>query len=142
MISGGRPLRRTLSPHLSPIGVALCRGSWRNVAKALIECDEVCSIVLELILKQLSDQCEHLCEKVKFQSILRHSSLQNLLDFSWQSLIDEWRKEAPLLLSFLLTVVGPPRHRNKLKAKRVEDRYPAVCTGGAVLLKEDLAALH
>ena len=83
--------------------------------------------------------------QVKFQSILRHSSLQNLLDFSWQSLIDEWRKEAPLLLSFLLTVVGPPRHRNKLKAKRVEDRYPAVCTGGAVLLKErnkDLAALH
>jgi hypothetical protein len=77
--------------------------------------------------------------------VLRKSKLADLLNFKWQTLIDEWKFEAPLLLSFLHTVAAPPQLRNKQKGVTVVSRYPSICMGGAVLLKErnkDMSALH
>ena len=110
-----------------------------------MKCDEIRTIILELLLKELNDQCGHLCEKVHFKSVLRKSTLDDLLDFKWQILIDEWKFEAPLLLSFLQAVAAPPRLRNKQKGVTVASRYPSICMGGALLLKErnkDMSALH
>ena len=83
------------------------------MASAIIKCDEVRAIIIELILKELNDQCGHLCEKVHFKSVLRKSTLDDLLKFKLQTLIEEWKFEAPLLLSFLKAVAAPPRLRNK-----------------------------
>ena len=70
------------------------------MASAVIKCDEVRAIIIELILKELNDQCGHLCEKVHFKSVLRKSTLDDLHKFKWQTLIGEWKFEAPLLLFF------------------------------------------
>ena len=115
------------------------------MASAVMKCDEVATIIIEILLKELNDQCTHLCEKVHFKSILRQSSLDDLLKFTWQSLVDEWKLEAPLFLSFLQAVATPRRPRNKQKGLTVTGRFPALCMGGAVLLKErnkDMSALH
>ena len=144
-ISGKCPFERTLSSSVKPIGLALCKGNWRSVASAVMKCDEVRTIVIELILKELNDQCAHLCEKVHFKSVLRQSTLDDLLKFEWQTLIDEWKLEAPLFLSFLQAAAAPPRLRNKQKGVTVASRFPPMCMGGTVLLKErnkDMSALH
>ena len=110
-----------------------------------MKCDVVRTIIIELVLKELNDQCAHLCEKVQFKSILRQSSLDDLLNFTWKNLIDEWKVEAPLFLSFVQAVAAPPRPKNKQKGLTVASRYPTICMGGAVLLKErnkDMSALH
>ena len=110
-----------------------------------MKCDEVRTVVIELLMKELNDQCSHLCEKLRFNSILRQTSLDDLLKFTWQCLVDEWKTEAPLYWSFLQAVASPPRPRNKQKGLKESSRYPSMCMGGAVLLKErnkDMSALH
>ena len=97
------------------------------------------------MIKELNDQCSHLCEKVRFKSILRQSSLDALLKFRFQDLVNEWKVEAPLFWSFLEAVAAPPRPKNKEKGLKLSSRYPSICMGGAVLLKErnkDMSALH
>ena len=83
------------------------------MASADMKCDVVRTIITEFILKELNDQCAHLCEKVQFKSILCQSSLDDLLNFIWKSLIDEWKVEAPLFLSFIQAVAAPLRPKNK-----------------------------
>ena len=47
-----------------------------------MKCDEVRTIILELIFKELNDQCGHLCEKVHFKSVLRKSTLDDHVGFT------------------------------------------------------------
>ena len=144
-ITGQVPFTRILSPSVKPIGLALCKGNWKSVANAVLNCEEVKTIIVDLILKELSNQCSHLCEKIQFSSMLRRSSVDALLKFTCQNLVDEWKVHAPLFLSFLQAVAAPPRPRNKKKGLKLSSRYPAMCMGGAVLLKErnqEMSALH
>ena len=91
-----------------------------------MKCDGVHTIVIELILKELNDQCARLCEKVHFKSMLQQSILEDLLKFA-------------------RAAAAPPRLRNKHKGVTVVSRCPHMCVGGTVLLKEhnkDMSALH
>ena len=73
---------------------------------------------------------------VKNYSILDQSSLDDLLKFRFENPVEEWKSEPPLFWSFLEADAAPPRHKNKEKGLKVSNRYPSICMGGAVLLKE------
>ena len=67
-------------------------------------------------------------------------SSKNLQDFQWSNLLDEWKKEAPLLYR-ILTTVAIPSSSTCLPI----DHFPAVCVSGAILLKGrniHMSAIH
>ena len=131
-----RTFKRILSPSVQPIGQALCRGNWQSIALAVTKCDEVWSLVINHVLKVVSQECTRLCKKDGSSSLFRKSTKKDLTEFSWETLANELRKEDPTFFQFLLSVAAPTRPQNSKKGVDVKSRYPAICTSGAVLLKE------
>ena len=86
--------------------------------------------VLTTIIGDLMQECDHLCGKKNMVSILRKSKPDNLLQFSWEKLQSEWKKEAPTLYRILEAVATP-----RLAAELSEDRLPSVCVAGSILLR-------
>ena len=60
--------------------------------------------------------------------VSRSSSIQDLKCFKWSKLLNEWRKQAPILLRVLRTVTG-----NSTTTR--ESPKPFICAAGAILLK-------
>ena len=139
------PLRKTLPPSLRKLGLALVRGNWKTIASAVMRSLEIRSCVIEMVMMELQYEASHLCEKAKFRSLLRNSTPSDVIEFKWSDLINEWKREAPLLSSFLFAIAGTQRTRNVRKATTIERRFPAMCMAGAILLKErnqEMAALQ
>ncbi len=93
------------------------------------------SIVIDLVLKRLQDECEQLCSCTR-KGMLRKSSPDDLQSFNWASIASELKQEAPLLLAVLTAAGAPPRPCNVRKEATEESRYPAIYTVAAILLKE------
>ena len=71
-----------------------------------------------------------------FSSLFRKSTWKDLEVFSWESITNELKQEAPFFFQFLVSVVAPTRRRIAVKGVYLKSRYPAICTGGVILLKE------
>ena len=134
MSSSNWKMDKVLSDTLQGIGIALVRGTWRDVAAAILKSEPIRALVTEQILKQLQKECAHLCGKDV--SLLRRSTASDLVSLRWSSLIDEWKKESPLFYAFLLAVAAPSRSRNVIKGIDLESRFPVLCMAGSILLKE------
>ena len=130
-----KPVHRFMSTTLRPIALALYRGNWQSIAQSVMKCDALSHIVVDLVLKRLQAECEHLCSR-SINSKLRQSTPHDLQSFNWMSICSELKQEAPLLFAMLTTAGAPPRPRNVHKGATEESRYPAICTAAAVLLKE------
>ena len=125
-----------LSPSVQPIGQALCRGNWQSIALAVTKCDEVWSLVINHVLKVVAQECTRLCKKDVSSSLFRKSTKKDLMEFSWENLVNELRKKAPTFFQFLLSVAAPTRPQNSKKGVDMKSHYPAICTSGTVLRKE------
>ena len=98
--------------------------------------------VIKNLMLELDQQCQDLCQKKAFCSILRRLQPHELTAFSFERLVKEWRLIAPLLLHFLSTTA-----RVSLSTDGVtpHNALPGLCMAGAVLLRLrniHMSALH
>lgn len=112
---------RILSPSVQPIGHALCRGDWQSDALAVTKCDEVYSLVKTHILKQVAQECTHLCKKDGFSYLLQK---QDLEEFLREKIADQLRKEVPLFFKFLVSVAAPTREEQS-KRRQPQKSLPS-----------------
>lgn len=117
-----------LPDDLTEIGLALIQRG--DVAAAVLKHHVLYTKLVTSFQKIILNECKHLCEKKKFSSILRCTTPKDLLSFSWEKLLNEWKAEAPLLYNILTSVATPAS-----VVSLPEDHKPAVCTAGAILLK-------
>lgn len=139
-----KPVHRFISSSPWPVALALYRGNWQSVAQAVMKCNEISGLVIERVLKQLREECEHLCSRSR-KGMLRKSSPDDLQSFNWLSVAQELKQEAPLLFAVLTAIGAPPQPQNVHKGASEESHYPAFCTAAAVLLKERckfMSAIH
>lgn len=95
--------------------------------EAVLKCADIKEKLIDKMMTLLSEECKHLCS-IKFNSLLRKCNPQQLLDFSMEDLVSEWKQEAPLLHQFLTTAAsstGAP----------TTDRTPPICMAGSILLR-------
>ena len=97
-----------------------------------MKCDEISCRVVDLVLKQLQDECEKMCSR-STKSTLRKSSPDDLQSIDWNAIVSELKREVPLLFAVLMAAGAPPRPRNVYKEPL---RSHVICTAAAVLLKE------
>ena len=119
---------RILPSNLTSIGLSLLNRT--SLIDTILADTNLRDKVLAAIIGELMQECDHLCGKKSMVSILRKSKPDDLLQFSWEELQSEWKREAPTLYR-VLEAVATPRLADKLS----EDRLPAMCVAGSILLR-------
>ena len=127
--------QRDLPKDLISIGTMLCRGTYKQIANAVMKNQSIRSEVIKLVMKDIDRECTKLCRKGSSKhaiktSILQKTSPEDMLNFSFQSLWNELKETAPLLLNALN--VASIRPKKKLKT---EDTIYSACMAAAVCLK-------
>lgn len=76
----------------------------------------------------MSSEVSDLCLRLK-PSLLRKCDKQNLFNFSFQSVCEEWKNRSPIFYSFLMTC-------SSVQVTREKQWLPSVAIAGPVLLKQ------
>ena len=129
---------RVLPKSLHEVGRALL--NQKDLVSAVLNSKHLYTNTVDRIMLDVIKECVYLCEKKRFSSILRQANPNNLRDFRWSNLLDEWKKEAPLLHRFL-TTVATPSSSTSLPGNHI----PAVYAAGAILLRSrniHMSAVH
>lgn len=124
-----KPVQKILSESLRGIGIALSSGNWRSVANAVMKSEQVSRLVIQMVINRLAQECDHLCERKDFSSILRKQNPKDLVSLNWESIMSEWRKHAPIFHSMLLKIA-------KCSSNQGDRKLPAICMAGGILLKQ------
>ena len=120
----------------------LARKEYHKLASLLLSHPEIGKVVVDAVVRQMQLQCEVLVS-TKFNSILRRKGKDDALQFNWESLLQEWEKQAPIFFSFIKSAACTPavRSAQPMPAKAI----PPVCMAGAILLKvrnQNMSALQ
>ena len=126
---------KVLPDELSSLGKMLCRGTYKQIARAAWTCKALQKYLLQEIAKQVHKECGALCSKginkqnkKRQDSCLRKTDKESMLRFSFENLDKELEGKAPLFHLVLKTA-----------ALRREDNekawLPSVGMAAAVCLK-------
>ena len=114
--------KKVLDSDLSSLGKMLCRGIYRQIARAAWSCKKLQQYFLEQVARQIHHECSEICRcelkrkvKVREASILRKTDKDSIKNFSFEQLNEELNERAPLF-----NLCSKPHHF-MLKTK-VEDR--------------------
>ena len=122
-----REFKATLGKDLQTLGKALARwGTYKQIADAAFRCPSLKTHLITNTLQALGKECNDLCSR-KTPSLLRKSRPDEMENFSFQKLCEEWKQRAPLFYSFLVTCAT-------VKEKGGE-WTPAMAIAGSALLK-------
>ena len=118
-----KTVNRTLAKDYETIAKALTFGPPQRLAKAVLKC--------KLLSKHVNLLSESgLCSR-KTPSLLRKCGKEDLENFKFQSLCDEWRERSPLFFSFLMTCCISGHSRDQ-----AVKWLPSAVVAGSVLLKQ------
>ena len=118
-----KTVNRTLAKDYETIAKALTFGPPQRLAKAVLKC--------KLLSKHVNLLSESgLCSR-KTPLLLRKCGKEDLENFKFQSLCDEWRERSPLFFSFLMTCCISGRSRDQ-----AVKWLPSAVVAGSVLLKQ------
>ena len=112
------------------------------LAPKLLENMHMREALLKCVFRELNFQCDALCKLKDGQSLLRQSTREDLMEFNFVHLIDEWKGKAPLLLTFLRTVSNSPKNEQELLTS---SGLTGLCMAGSILLRQrntHMSALH
>ena len=121
---------KQIPEDLHQICKKLIRGRYDNLAAAVWKHDELRKHIIKLFLKELNSECEKICQ-MKEPSILRKTSKNDMMKFSYNEFEKEMKERIPLFRQVLMTAALG-------RTKKPEDDLfwqPAVCTAASICLK-------
>ena len=127
------PWSRKLSDDEAKLGRALAGGHLPSVAKAVMAHPSLRTSIILLVLDEIESECQKLCSRNAI-SPFRKIPPSEVVEFQWQSLVDDLLTKAPVLCQVLFSIVSSNDHRNKRKTGSTH--FPGLCMAAAVLLKE------
>lgn len=121
--------QRKLVHDLEPLGKALLRGTWQDIARAAFKVKNLKIELLKCSLKEISKECSGMVSTAN-PSILRKTSVTDMRKLSLKDVCLELKEKAPFLYSVLVTCAIPKG--NKTNAQWL----PSVAVAASILLKE------
>ena len=121
-----KTVNKCLASEYEAIGKALIYGPPQRIANAVVKCKSLTKHVVQSVHRLLSNEVCGLCSRSN-PSLLRKCDRESLVNFSFQSVCEEWKNRAPIFYSFLMTCV---------QLTREELWLPSVAIAGSVLLKQ------
>lgn len=102
-----------------------------QIAEAVMRTSSLRNAIKNLFLKEVDNQCTKLCARTSAEpSVLRVPSTQHksLVEFRWDSILNEMKERAPDVLDFMVAVALP-----KLKGNDGRQVMP-ICTAYSILM--------
>ncbi len=127
---------RALGSDLIPLGKSLIKGTYKQIAVAAWKGPGFRRGIVEVIKREINKECCSVCSREK-PSILRKTSKEDMLDFSWKSLGNELEEKAPILQAILKSASRPLINEAKAENENQNETkwLPATCMAAAVLFK-------
>lgn len=120
-------IQGNLGADLQTLGKALARwGTYKQIADAAFCCSSLKTFLIKKTLQAVGKERNDLCSK-KRPSLLRKSGPDEMENFSFQKLCEEWKQRAPLFYSFLTACATGKENAC--------DWTPAMAVAGSTLLK-------
>ena len=126
-----KTVNKTLPKEYELLGKALAHGPPQRIAKAILKCLILKKLVIEKVLRLVCREASDLCSR-KNPSLLRKTGKSDIVNFSFQSLCEEWKMKAPIFYAFLMAVAG----------SKIATWLPSVAVAGSVLLKQRNAQMN
>lgn len=120
-----KTVNKTLPKEYELLGKALAHGPPQRIAKAIFKCFDLKKLVIEKVLRLVCSEASHLCSR-KEPTLLRKTGKSDIVNFSFQSLCEEWKTKAPIFYAFLISVAG----------SKNATWLPSVAVSGSILLKQ------
>ena len=117
-----KTVNKILPKEYELLGKALAHGPAQRIAKAIFKCVDLKKLVVEKVLRLV---CSDLCS-TKTPSLLRKTGKKDMVNFSFESVCEEWKTKAPIFYAFLMTVAN----------SKDATWLPSVAVAGAALLKQ------
>ena len=110
-IDYAKPKLYGLTPSRKKMGKAVARRSKRKIAVEALSDDQIKKRLISFIGKDIAEEVKTLSSDLS-KSILRSDSTDALKEFTWDALLDELHRYAPVLSSLLFkaTQTRTPRH--------------------------------
>ena len=120
-----KTVNKILPKEYEALGKALAHGPAQRITKAIFKCIDLKKLVVEKVLRLVGCEASHLCS-TKTPSLLRQTGKADMVNFSFESLCEEWKTKAPIFYAFLMTVAN----------SKDATWLPSVAVAGATLLKQ------
>ena len=124
-----KTVNKTLTSEFEAIVKAIVHGPPSRIAKAVFKCKSIRTIVIEQVLRAVSNEVDNLCSK-RDPSLLRKNEKDDLINYDMLKLCEEWKRRAPIFYAFLLTCSTSKRHMHH------STWFPSIAVSGSILLKQ------
>ena len=125
-----KSVEKKLPEDFDSLAKMLVRGTYKQIATAAWKNEKLRKEFIQLMEKEINRECTQLCSK-KNPSILRMTSKDSILTFTFEKLSGELSKRAPLFHSLLVAACSNPRS----KATEPQNEFASVAMAGAVCLR-------
>jgi hypothetical protein len=125
------------------IGRQLAVGDPKSIASAVTSEPGLRDAIFEGVSKQVTREIAGLCSKSN-PSLLRSTSKEQLIAFSWEKLHEEMKERAPMFLQFLNASISNPSQSRNIN-KRTETLLAPMLNAGSELVSifnEDMNAVR
>ena len=122
---------RNLIGELHPLGKALVRRTFSQIANAAYKCKHIRKELVYCVLQDLRKEMVNLCSR-KNPSKCRSCSPNYVRNLTVEDICLEWSTRAPIFYSFLMAAGVPSRCADTMTVKTL----PSVAVAGSVLLRE------
>ena len=116
---------------------------YGHLAQVILSTVDLKEAVFNQCCLQVTDELQQLCSTNQY-SILQKKSKNDLLNFSWDAVYDEFEERCPKFLHFLKqATTNPSAHTNKVK--NTSQIKMAMCSAGCKLISifnDDMSALR
>ena len=120
---------RILPKDLEQLGKALCRGTFKEISNVAFKHTNIKKEIMKLFLKSIAKESEEMCSR-KNPSILRKTKREDIVNFSFDSFVDELKVKAPVLCGALMVATVKNTHNQKSNIW-----IPSITVDASVLLK-------
>ena len=100
-----KTVNKILPKEYEVLGKALAHGPTQRIAKAIFKCTDLKKLVVEKVLRLVCSEVSHLCS-TKTTSLLKKTTKADMVNFSFESVCQEWKTKAPIFYAFLMTVAN------------------------------------
>ena len=90
-----KTVNKCLPPEYEALGKALIYGTPQRIANAVVKSKSLTKHVVHSVLRLLSNEVCGLCSRSN-PSLLRKCDKESLVNFSFQSVCEEWKSRAPI----------------------------------------------
>ena len=108
-----KTVNKCLTSRYEAIGKALIYGPPQRIANAIVKSKSLTKHLVQSVLRLLSNEVCGLCSRSN-PSLLRKCDGESLVNFSFQSVCEEWKSRAPIFYSFLVNCSSVQLTREEL----------------------------